>query len=101
MRSDSVTRGIARAPHRSLFKALGFIDEELSRPLVGLAVAKSDIVPGHLHLDTVARAAACGVRLAGGVPLAFPVMRNKLVQPPQERCLRSENYAVYRRENFN
>jgi dihydroxyacid dehydratase/phosphogluconate dehydratase len=43
MRSDSVTRGIARAPHRSLFKALGFIDEELSRPLVGLAVAKSGI----------------------------------------------------------
>ena len=74
MRSDSVTRGIARAPHRSLFKALGFIDEEFNRPLIGLAVAKSEIVPGHLHLDTVAKAAADGVRLAGGVPLVFPVI---------------------------
>ncbi|MDR3139749.1 MAG: dihydroxy-acid dehydratase [Treponema sp.] len=74
MRSDSVNKGIARAPHRSLFKALGFIDEEFNRPLIGIAVAKSEIVPGHLHLDTVARAAADGVRLAGGVPVQFPVI---------------------------
>jgi dihydroxy-acid dehydratase len=74
MRSDSVKKGIARAPHRSLFKALGFIDEELNRPLIGIAVAKSEIVPGHLHLDNVARAAADGVRLAGGVPVQFPVI---------------------------
>jgi dihydroxy-acid dehydratase len=74
MRSDSVNKGIARAPHRSLFKALGFIDEEFKRPLIGIAVAKSEIVPGHLHLDTLARAAADGVRLAGGVPVQFPVI---------------------------
>jgi dihydroxy-acid dehydratase len=74
MRSDSVNKGIARAPHRSLFKALGFIDEEFHRPLIGIAAAKSEIVPGHLHLDTVARAAADGVRLAGGVPVQFPVI---------------------------
>jgi dihydroxy-acid dehydratase len=65
---------MARAPHRSLFKALGFIDEEFNRPLIGIAVAKSEIVPGHLHLDTIAKAAADGVRLAGGVPVQFPVI---------------------------
>jgi dihydroxy-acid dehydratase len=74
MRSDSVNKGIARAPHRALFKALGFIDEEFNRPLIGIAVAKSEIVPGHLHLDNIARAAADGVRLAGGVPVQFPVI---------------------------
>jgi dihydroxy-acid dehydratase len=74
MRSDSVNKGIARAPHRSLFKAMGFIDEEFNRPLIGIAVAKSEIVPGHLHLDSIARAAADGVRLAGGVPVQFPVI---------------------------
>ncbi|MDR1030986.1 MAG: dihydroxy-acid dehydratase [Treponema sp.] len=74
MRSDRVTKGIARAPHRSLFKALGFIDEELARPLIGIAVAQSEIVPGHLHLDSIAQAAAAGVRLAGGVPVRFPVI---------------------------
>ncbi|MDR1985504.1 MAG: dihydroxy-acid dehydratase [Treponema sp.] len=74
MRSDVVKKGIARAPHRSLFRALGFIDEELARPLIGIAVAQSEIVPGHVHLDTIARAAAEGVRLAGGVPVQFPVI---------------------------
>ena len=74
MRSDSVYKGVARAPHRSLFKAMGFIGEEFSRPLIGIAAAASEIVPGHLHLDTVARAAADGVRLGGGVPVVFPVI---------------------------
>ncbi|MDR0400083.1 MAG: dihydroxy-acid dehydratase [Treponema sp.] len=74
MRSDSVKQGLARSPHRSLFKALGFIEEEFSRPLIGIASAKSEVVPGHLHLDTIARAVADGVRLAGGVPLVFPVI---------------------------
>jgi len=74
MKSDSVNKGIARAPHRSLFKALGFIEEEFKRPLVGIACAKSEIVPGHLHLDNIARAVADGVRMAGGVPVVFPVI---------------------------
>jgi dihydroxy-acid dehydratase len=74
MRSDSVKKGTARAPHRSLFKALGFIDEEFERPLIGIAAAKSEIVPGHLHLDAIARAAAEGVRMAGGTPVQFPVI---------------------------
>ncbi|MDR2418073.1 MAG: dihydroxy-acid dehydratase [Treponema sp.] len=74
MRSDMVKKGVARAPHRSLFKALGFIDEELDRPLIGIVVSESEIVPGHIHLGNVARAAAEGVRLAGGVPVRFPVI---------------------------
>jgi dihydroxy-acid dehydratase len=53
---------------------MGFIDEEFDRPLIGIAAAKSEIVPGHVHLDTIARAAAEGVRLAGGVPVQFPVI---------------------------
>jgi dihydroxy-acid dehydratase len=53
---------------------MGFIDEEFDRPLIGLAVSASEIVPGHLHLDAVAKAAADGVRLAGGVPARFPVI---------------------------
>jgi len=74
MKSDSVNKGIVRSPHRSLFKALGFIDEEFKKPLVGIACAKSEIVPGHMHLDNVAKAAADGVRMAGGVPVIFPVI---------------------------
>jgi len=74
MRSDAVKKGIERAPHRSLFKSMGYIDEELERPLIGIAVAKSEIVPGHIHLDKVAKAVADGVRLAGGVPIEFPVI---------------------------
>ncbi|TCW60914.1 dihydroxy-acid dehydratase [Treponema sp. J25] len=74
MRSDSVKKGVARAPHRSLFKSMGFIDEELQRPLIGVAVARSEIVPGHIHLDKVARAVADGIRMAGGVPIEFPVI---------------------------
>jgi dihydroxy-acid dehydratase len=74
MRSDAVKKGIERAPHRSLFKSMGYIDEELERPLIGIAVAKSEIVPGHIHLDKVAKAVADGVRLADGVPIEFPVI---------------------------
>jgi dihydroxy-acid dehydratase len=74
MKSDIVNKGVARAPHRALFKAMGFIDEEFQRPLIGIVVAKSEIVPGHLHLDTIAKAAADGVRMAGGVPVQFPVI---------------------------
>ncbi|MDR0644859.1 MAG: dihydroxy-acid dehydratase [Treponema sp.] len=74
MKSDIVKKGIARAPQRSLFKALGFVDEELDKPLVGVAVAESEIVPGHVHLGVIAKAVADGVRNAGGVPARFPVI---------------------------
>ena len=74
MRSDMVKKGAARAPHRSLFKALGFVEEEFDKPLIGIVCAKNEIVPGHLHLGAVAKAAADGVRMAGGVPVEFPAI---------------------------
>ncbi len=69
MISDSVKKGISKAPHRSLFKAMGYTDEELSRPLIGVIHAGSEIVPGHIHLDKIANAVAKGIRMAGGTPV--------------------------------
>jgi dihydroxy-acid dehydratase len=66
--------GPERAPHRSLFKALGFTDEELARPIIGVVNAHSEIVPGHVHLDELAAAVKAGVRMAGGTPVEFPVI---------------------------
>ncbi|MBN1248996.1 MAG: dihydroxy-acid dehydratase [Anaerolineae bacterium] len=74
MRSDMVKKGVERAPHRSLFYADGLTAEELSRPLIGIANAFNEIVPGHIHLDKVAEAVKAGVRLAGGTPLEFNVI---------------------------
>lgn len=71
MRSDVMKSGLQKAPHRSLFKALGLIDEELNRPLVGVVNSKSEIVPGHLHLDEIAEAVKAGIRMAGGTPFEF------------------------------
>ena len=74
MKSDSVKSGFARAPHRSLFKAMGYIDAELNRPLVGVVNSQSEIVPGHMHLDTIAKAVKEGVRMAGGTPVEVPAI---------------------------
>jgi len=71
MRSDAVKRGIERAPHRSLFKAMGYTDEELNRPLIGVINSKSEIIPGHIHLDKIAEAVKAGIRIAGGTPIEF------------------------------
>ncbi len=72
--SDQVFQGPERAPHRSLFYALGLTDEEMKRPLIGIASAFSEVVPGHAHLNTIAAAVKDGVRMAGGTPLMFPVI---------------------------
>lgn len=71
MRSDAVKKGIERAPHRSLFKAMGYTDEELERPLIGVANSKSEIIPGHIHLDKITEAVKAGIRMAGGTPVEF------------------------------
>jgi len=71
MRSDRVKRGIERAAHRSLFYATGLTPEELERPLIGVANAYNEIVPGHAHLHRVAEAVKAGIRSAGGTPLEF------------------------------
>ncbi len=71
MRSDRMKKGLERAPHRSLFKALGLTDDEIGRPMIGIAHAANTLIPGHLHLDQVAAAVEAGVRTAGGTPLLF------------------------------
>lgn len=70
-RSRIVTEGIERAPHRSLFRALGLVDEELARPIIGIANSWNEVIPGHRHLREIAEAVKAGVRLAGGVSLEF------------------------------
>ncbi|MGI6736810.1 MAG: dihydroxy-acid dehydratase [Anaerovoracaceae bacterium] len=71
-RSDNVTKGVERAPMRSLFYAMGYTGEELEQPLIGVISAHSEIVPGHMHLDKVAEAVKAGVRMAGGTPIEVP-----------------------------
>jgi dihydroxy-acid dehydratase len=73
-RSDQVTKGLERAPMRSLFYAMGYTKEELERPLVGVISAHSEIVPGHVHLDKIADAVKAGVRMAGGTPILMPAI---------------------------
>ena len=71
MRSDIAKKGIARAPHRSLMKAAGFTDEEIERPLVGIANSANELIPGHIHLDRIVEAVKAGVYSAGGTPMEF------------------------------
>lgn len=71
MRSNTIKVGIERAAHRSLLKALGLTDEELNKPLIGVANSWNELIPGHLHLNTIAEAVKAGIRMAGGVPLEF------------------------------
>ena len=74
MKSDNAKKGIERAPHRSLFYAMGYTDEELSKPLVGVCCAKNEIIPGHIELDRIADAVKAGIRMAGGTPVEFPAI---------------------------
>lgn len=74
MRSETMTRGLEKAPHRSLLHALGLTRQEMRRPLVGVVNAANEVVPGHLHLDIIARAVKDGIRSAGGTPMEFPVI---------------------------
>jgi dihydroxy-acid dehydratase len=71
MQSAKMTKGLERAPHRSLLKAMGWIDEEMNRPLIGIVNSANDFVPGHKHLHQLAEAVREGVLLAGGTPLEF------------------------------
>jgi dihydroxy-acid dehydratase len=74
VRSDEIKRGVARAPHRSLLRALAVTDAEMERPFVGVANSFSEVVPGHMHLRTIVDGVKAGVRAAGGVPFEFGVM---------------------------
>lgn len=74
MKSDNAKKGNARAPHRSLFYAMGYTDEELERPLIGVCCAKNEIIPGHIELDRISDAVKAGIRMAGGTPIEFPAI---------------------------
>ena len=74
MKSDLVKKGVERAPHRSLFKAMGYTDEEIKRPLIGIANSVNSIIPGHVHLDKIVEAVKAGVYMAGGTPIEFGVI---------------------------
>lgn len=74
MRSDNVKSGIQQAPHRSLFNALGFTEEEMKKPMVGIVSSYNEIVPGHMNLDKIVNAVKLGVAEAGGVPVVFPAI---------------------------
>ena len=71
MKSDNVKKGIERAPHRSLFKAMGYTDAEIKKPLIGIANSANGIIPGHIHLDKITEAVKAGVYMAGGTPIEF------------------------------
>ena len=74
MRSDSVKTGMAQAPHRSLFNALGMTKEEMRKPLIGIVSSYNEIVPGHMNLDKIVDAVKLGVAMAGGTPIVFPAI---------------------------
>ena len=106
MRSDLMKKGLEKAPHRSLMKAVGLTDEEIARPLVGIANSWNEIVPGHTHLRDIVEAVKAGVRIAGGTPLEFgvigacdglamnhPGMKYSLAEPRADRRLRSRSWS--------
>lgn len=71
MRSDRMKKGLEKAPHRSLFKAMGYTDEEIEKPIVGVVNSANEIVPGHIHLGIIADAVKAGIMMAGGTPVEF------------------------------
>ncbi len=71
MRSDNIKKGLERAPHRSLLKAVGLTDEEMSLPFIGVVNSWNEVIPGHIHLDKLAEGVKAGIRMAGGVPFEF------------------------------
>jgi len=74
MKSDKAKTGNERSPHRSLYHAMGYTEEEMARPIIGVVNAQSEIIPGHIHLDTIAEAVKAGIRMAGGTPMEFPAI---------------------------
>ncbi len=74
MISDSVKTGVSQAPHRSLFNALGYTEEERRRPMIGIVSSFNEIVPGHMNLDKITEAVKIGVAMAGGMPVVFPAI---------------------------
>ncbi|MGD2151343.1 MAG: dihydroxy-acid dehydratase [Desulfobacterales bacterium] len=74
MKSDLAKKGIERAPHRSLFKAIGYTDDDIKKPLIGIANSANAVIPGHINLDKITEAVKAGVYMAGGTPIEFGVI---------------------------
>ncbi|MCE5329946.1 dihydroxy-acid dehydratase [bacterium] len=71
MRSDLMKKGVARLPHRAIFKSLGFTSEEINRPIIGVVNSFNELIPGHMHLRSIVDAVKAGIRIAGGTPQEF------------------------------
>lgn len=74
MKSDVIKAGIERVPHRSLLKSMGYTDDEIRRPMIGIANAFNEIIPGHINLDKITEAVKTGIRMTGGTPVEFGVI---------------------------
>ena len=74
MRSDATKKGIEKAPHRSLLKALGLSDKEIEKPFIGIVNSFNELVPGHIGLKDIVEAAKKGVLMSGGTPMEFPAI---------------------------
>ena len=74
MVKEKIVDGFQNAPHRSLYHALGYTDEEMARPLIGIVSSYNEIVPGHINLDKITQAVKMGVAMAGGTPIMFPAI---------------------------
>ena len=87
MRSDTVTKGMQQAPHRSLFNALGFTKEEMDKPMIGIVSSYNEIVPGHMNLDKIVEAVKLGVAMAGGVPVRLALEEKDEFKLTKEKLL--------------
>ncbi|WP_235815044.1 dihydroxy-acid dehydratase [Olsenella massiliensis] len=74
MKSDPIKHGPQAAAHRSLYNALGWTDQEIDRPLVGIVSSFNEVVPGHMNIDKITEAVRMGVAMAGGMPVVFPAI---------------------------
>lgn len=81
MRSTQVKKGSTRAAHRSLFYAMGYTEEELKKPLIGICCAANEIIPGHMHLDTIAKAAKYGVLKLAVLRLSSRLSASAMASP--------------------
>ena len=71
MRSNATTKGLERATHRALYYSMGILPEELDKPLVAIVNPQNETMPGHIHLDIIAKAVREGILMAGGTPIEF------------------------------
>ncbi|MPM86523.1 Dihydroxy-acid dehydratase [bioreactor metagenome] len=74
MISDRIKKGIEKSPQRSLLKAVGYSDNQIQKPLIGIVNSFNEIIPGHIHLQNISRAVKDGVLSAGGTPSEFNVI---------------------------